>query len=88
LVNADLSYDTESEGYDALLAVWQSVMTASTDPAERERMKSGYAKDVAILPSDAVSSIIESGGFDKPVPFFQAGLIRGWFAKRASMGTS
>ena len=47
-------------------------------------MKSGYAKDVAILPSAAVVSIIESGGFDKPVQFSQAGLIHGWFAKRAS----
>ena len=47
-------------------------------------MKSGYAKDVAILPSVAVASIIESGGFVRPVQFFQAGLMRAWFATRAS----
>ena len=85
LANADLSADVESEDYDALLAVWQRVMATSAVSAEGlDRMKSGYAKDVAILPSVAIASIIESGGFDKPVQFFQAGLIRGWFAKRAS----
>jgi len=47
-------------------------------------MKSGYAKDVAILPSSAVASIIGSGGFEKPVQFFQAALLCGWFARRAS----
>jgi len=60
LANADLSADVESEDYDALLAVWQRVMDASAVSAEGlDRMKSGYAKDVAILPSAATASIIE-----------------------------
>ena len=85
LANTDLSADVESEDYDALLAVWQRVMATSTFSAEElDRVKSGYAKDVAILPSVAVAAIIESGGFDKPVEFFQAGLMHGWFAKCAS----
>jgi tRNA (cmo5U34)-methyltransferase len=85
LVNSDLSADVESDDYDALLAVWQRVMATSAASAEElERMKSGYAKDVAILPSAALASIIESGGFGKPVEFYQAGLIHGWFAKRPS----
>lgn len=84
MANADLSCDTESAEYDALLTVWQRAMAGTADPAERERMKSGYARDVAILPSHAVMSIIESGGFDNPVPFYQAGLIRAWFATRAA----
>jgi tRNA (cmo5U34)-methyltransferase len=85
LASADLSADVESEDYDALLAVWQRVMGTSAVSAEAlDRMKSGYAKDVAILPPAAIASIIESGGFDQPVQFFQAALICGWFAKRAS----
>jgi tRNA (cmo5U34)-methyltransferase len=85
LANSDLSADVESEDYDALLALWQRVMSTSAVSAEGlERMKSGYAKDVAILPPTAVASIIESGGFEKPVQFFQAGLIHGWFATRGS----
>ena len=89
LVNSDLSADVESEEYDALLAVWQRVMATSTVSAEGlTRMKSGYAKDVAILPSAAVASIIAAGGFDKLVQFFQAGLIRGWFARRTCCALS
>ncbi len=49
-------------------------------------MKAAYAKDVAILPPADVASIIESGGFEAPVQFFQAGLIHAWFAKRVSGG--
>ena len=65
LANSDLSADVESEDYDALLAVWQRVMATSGVSAEGlDRMKSGYAKDVAILPPVAVASIIEGGGFD------------------------
>lgn len=84
LANADLSAAVETDVYDALLALWQRLTTESDDVAEFERMKVGYAKDVAILPSCEVSSIIESGGFDSPVPFFQAGLLRAWFATRAT----
>jgi len=85
LANSDLSADVESEDYDALLAVWQRVMATSPVSAEGlDRMKAGYAKDVAILPPLAVASIIQSGGFDAPVHFYQAGLIHGWFAKRAA----
>lgn len=87
LVNADLSADVASRDYDELLAVWQRVMATSAVSAEAlDRMKSGYAKDVAILPSADVASIIERGGFDRPVEFFQAALVRGWFARRAPRG--
>ena len=41
-------------------------------------MQAAYAKDVAILPPSSVSSIIEAGGFETPVQFFQAGLIYAW----------
>lgn len=80
---ADLSFDTQSEEYDALLAVWQRATTGSVDPADRERMRFAYARDVSILPSSEVMSVIESAGFDQPVPFFQAALVQAWFARRA-----
>ena len=38
---------------------------------------------IAVLPPKAVAAIIESGGFEAPVQFFQAGLIHASFAKRA-----
>lgn len=89
LVNADLaaekgSPEKDSAAYDALLALWQRVMTGSGDSAEGlRRMKAAYANDVAVLPPADVASIIAAGGFERPVQFFQAGLIHAWFAKRA-----
>ncbi|MGB3222852.1 MAG: hypothetical protein WBB23_08630 [Desulforhopalus sp.] len=56
----------------------------SASPEGLNRMKTAYAKDVAVLPPRAVAAIIKSGGFEAPVQFFQAGLIHAWFAKRAS----
>lgn len=85
LANTDLAADVDSGDYDALLAVWQRVMDPSAVSVEVfDRMKLAYAKDVAILPPDVIASIIEAGGFDKPIQFVQAAMTCGWFARRAS----
>lgn len=84
LADSDLSADVASPEYDDILAVWQRVMSGSEASADGlERMRASYAKDVAVLPPGEVASIIESGGFERPVHFFQAGLIHAWFARRA-----
>nr|WP_277623941.1 class I SAM-dependent methyltransferase [Undibacterium sp. TS12] len=83
LANSDLSSGTDSDNGDALLKVWWKVMaTSNLSPEGLKRMKAAYAKDVAVLPSAEVKSIIQSGGFAAPVQFFQSGLIHAWFAKR------
>jgi tRNA (cmo5U34)-methyltransferase len=88
LASSDLSAQVDSEGYDALLRVWQRV-TAPTEATDEglHRMKATYAKDVAVLPPAEVASIIQSAGFEVPERFFQAGLIHAWFAKRGSDDT-
>jgi tRNA (cmo5U34)-methyltransferase len=74
-----------SDDYEALLHVWLNIMEAADVTPERlERMRAAYTNDVAVLPPAAVASIIESGGFEAPVQFFQAGLLHAWFSKRAS----
>lgn len=85
LAIADLSYEVAAENYNALLEVWQRVMTtADASPEGLQRMKAAYTKDVAVLPPTTVASIITAGGFKAPVPFFQAGLLHAWFAQRAA----
>jgi tRNA (cmo5U34)-methyltransferase len=56
---------------------------ADVPPEGLARMRAAWEKDVAILPPAVVASIIEKGGFETPVQFYQSGLIRAWFAKRA-----
>ncbi|HMR67402.1 MAG TPA: methyltransferase domain-containing protein [Anaerolineae bacterium] len=86
LASADLASAVGSPDYEALLRAWLNMMMAAAGipPEGLERMRAAYAKDVAILPPKLIASIIESGGFEPPVQFFQAGLIHAWFSKRAS----
>lgn len=84
LVNTDLSFDRDSQEYESLLAVWFRTMSISEIEAEAlARMKAAYENDVAVLPNAEVAMIINSSGFERPVEFFRAGMICGWFAKRA-----
>lgn len=85
LASADLASDTGSAEYEVLLHAWMSMVTGEDASSEAvERMGNTYAKDVGIVPPQDVASIIESGGFEPPVQFFQAGLIHAWLSKRAA----
>jgi len=84
LASSDLASNVESPEYEVLLRAWMSMMSAADISLEAiDRMRKAYAHDVGVLPPDKVASIIESGGFKPPVPFFQAGLIHAWLSKRA-----
>jgi tRNA (cmo5U34)-methyltransferase len=84
LASADLASDVNSASFEALLEVWLRMMAAADVSQEGlERMRTAYRKDVAILPTGDVAAIIEAGGFEASVLFFQAGLIHGWYAKRS-----
>ena len=85
LASCDLASDISTRDYDALLRAWLILMSAAGVQAEMlERMRTAYAKDVAVLAPEVIASIIEAGGFEPPVQFFQAGLMHAWFSKRAS----
>jgi tRNA (cmo5U34)-methyltransferase len=85
LVSSDLSFDVGSEAYSSLLEVWFRVMAASDlSPEGLERMRVAYARDVSILPAGEVEDLLGSGGFERPVPFFRAGLIQAWYSRRAA----
>jgi tRNA (cmo5U34)-methyltransferase len=83
LASSDLASDTRSNDYAVLLPAWISTMAAAgVQPEVLERTRAAYAKDVAILPSSVVSSIIVAGGFESSVQFFQAGLMHAWISSR------
>lgn len=84
LASSDLASDVESPEYDVLLHAWMNMMSASdVSPGAMARMRQAYANDVGVLPPARVASIIAAGGFELPVPFFQAGLIHAWLSRRA-----
>jgi tRNA (cmo5U34)-methyltransferase len=84
LASSDLASDVTSSAYEALLNVWLRVMTAGDVTQDGiARARAAYSRDVAVLPPATVASIIEAGGFEQPVQFFQAGLLHAWFSKRS-----
>lgn len=83
LISADLASDIGSAAYGSLLEVWLRMMRAADVPAEKlERLREAYGQDVAVLPSREVGAIIEAGGLEPPIPFFQGVLIRAWYSRR------
>ena len=84
LASSDLASDDSASVYDALLPVWLNTMVPGITAEGLERARAAYAKDVALLPPKQVAAIIECGGFEPPVQFFQAGLLHAWFTRRSS----
>jgi tRNA (cmo5U34)-methyltransferase len=83
LINADIASDLSSSAYLGILTIWLGIMKSAGMPDERlEKMRTTYGRDVAVLPSSEVASIIAAGGFDPPVLFFQSLLMHAWYAKR------
>jgi len=83
LASSDLA--SGANDFDGLLRTWLSVTAGPGVPEERvERARAAYERDVAILPPETVASVIEEGGFERPVQFFQAGLLHAWFSRRAA----
>ncbi|MDR5170818.1 class I SAM-dependent methyltransferase [Methylobacillus flagellatus] len=84
LASSDLASDVESPEYEVLLRAWMNMMAAADiSPEGMERMRTAYANDVGVLAPGRIASMIESGGFETPVQFFQAGLIHAWASTRA-----
>lgn len=85
LASSDLASGMGSDDYESLLHISSNMRAAAgASPEGLERMREAYAKDVAILSTQDVASIIASGGFEPPVQFFRAGLIHAWLSKRLS----
>lgn len=85
LVNADLSTDLAGPDGARLLEVWARLQLGSPDPspADLERFRTAYSRDVAVRPPEEIEELLRAGGFPDPVLFFQSLLIRGWFARRS-----
>ena len=83
LATSDLASDTQGPHYASLLEVWLRTMaTADVSPEKVQQMRDAYNRDVAILPPQSVEALIASAGFERPVQFYQAGLMHAWYCRR------
>lgn len=84
LASSDLASDLAAPAQHSLLEVWfRTMATADLTPEALQRMREAYQRDVGVLPPAEVEAIIQAGGFEAPMRFFQAGLIHGWFSRVA-----
>jgi len=77
MINADLAFDMTSPDYRSILDVWVNMHHY----AEMLVNPDSFGRNVALLPTEEVESIIKLGGFDSPVLFFQTLFIHAWFSK-------
>lgn len=83
LVSSDLAGDPEAPENRHLLSMWFTLMSnGGVSDEDASRMRAAYNRDVAVVPAAEIERMIEAGGFAAPTQFFQAGMIRGWFAQR------
>lgn len=79
LISSDLSAAQGSANYRKLLRIWMQMMKgAGVNEEVMQKMQATYETDVAVLPERDIAAIIQSAGFEDPVCFYQAGLIRAW----------
>ncbi|MBI1197463.1 MAG: methyltransferase domain-containing protein [Phenylobacterium sp.] len=83
LVSAEISGDPDAPDFPAMLEDWkriQSLMGATPDSlANLDRMM----RDVlSVLAPGETEALWEACGFPRPIPFFQAFMIRGWHAAK------
>ncbi len=83
LVSVDLSAGESEEIYLRLFEVWKRLFgIAGMEHEQIAKFAAAYGKDVALSSPGTIEELIASAGFEEPVAFFQAVLMRGWFATK------
>ncbi len=85
LISSDLVLGQSPPTYENLFEVWLKMLGGSGWSEEQiGGLRTAYGRDIAKLTAPEVESIIESGGFQTPVLFFQTLFIHAWFSRRAA----
>ncbi|MGC3981069.1 MAG: class I SAM-dependent methyltransferase [Steroidobacteraceae bacterium] len=82
LASSDLAAELNSPEYEVLFPAWMNIMSADSSRESANRMRQTYAQDVGVLAPNQIALIIEAGGFQSSIQFFQAGLIHAWISRR------
>ena len=74
--------DLCGEDFEALLPVWLELLRQAGIPDEGlKRQREAFGDKVAVTDTSGLLAIAREAGFTSPTPFFQALLMRGWFAR-------
>ena len=79
LASCDLATEPGTPTFESLYDVWAATFKHVGLPAPAREI---FGTAVGMLSPQALERLIASSGFEAPVPFFQAVLMHGWFARR------
>lgn len=81
--SAEISGDLDAPEFPAMLENWKQVQSLmGATPQSLEKLD-GMMRDVlGVLPPGETRALWRAAGFERPIPFFQAFMIRGWHAVR------
>jgi tRNA (cmo5U34)-methyltransferase len=83
LVNAEISFDLGSEEFAPMLVTWERVQSLMGATPESLRSLPNTLRNVlTVLSPEEVEAILRAAGFPRPVRFFQAAMIMGWYASK------
>lgn len=83
LVNTEISFDLGSDGYPSMLKNWERVQALMGGTPESLAKLPQVLRDVlTVLPPVEVEELLKQSGIAKPVRFFQALMISGWYGMK------
>lgn len=83
LVNAEISFDLNSAEFPSMLKNWEAVQTRmGATPESLAALPQQLKEVLAILPPVEIEGLIRQSGIRRPVRFFQALMVCGWYGKK------
>lgn len=81
-VSTEISADLGSAEFPAMLKTWERVQALmGATPASLESLPDTLRNRLCLVAPTETENLLKTAGFALPVPFFQAFLIRGWYAR-------
>lgn len=86
LINAEISYDLQSDKFELMLKNWEQVQTLMGATPESLANLSNQLRDILTVCSHSeTENFLRQSGLKTPVQFFQAFMISAWYAKKISV---
>lgn len=84
-VNAEISFDLNSEDFPAMLNNWKGIQELmGATPESLAALPKQLREILIVLSPEEVQELIHRAGIKTPVPFFQAFMIKAWHGKKES----
>lgn len=84
-VSAEICADLDAPAFPAMLADWKQVQTLmGATPESLTGLHETMRTVLGVIPPAETEALWRTAGFELPVPFFQAFMIRGWHATKAA----